>query len=276
MISPIKDSFLHFLALAEHRNISRAAAHLGMTQPQLTKILQRLEDEARELLFERTNRGLVLTEAGAQLRDRISQLELAWASATDSQQLITSQIRIGAHSIIARRRVPSLFLKLRQDFPQLSLHFSEISSKDASHLVANGSIDLAIAANPQEMAGLILQEIDREDIAIWAAVDKSNTSSRDNTTLVVNPQVVQHTRLVRNAKYKQMISVENYEIAAEVALKLKCHVLLPEPAILLHKSSFEKRKTLEKVSIKTIISARSRKNLVLSKAREILLNDLEL
>jgi DNA-binding transcriptional LysR family regulator len=56
-----------FLYLAEHPNLSQAASELYIAQPALSKSISSLEYRLCCTLFERTNRGLILTDAGAQL-----------------------------------------------------------------------------------------------------------------------------------------------------------------------------------------------------------------
>jgi len=64
----------HFVAIAEHRQIGLAAAQIGLTQPALTKSLQRLEQALGTPLFVRRRQGLVLTQAGDRLLIRAMNL----------------------------------------------------------------------------------------------------------------------------------------------------------------------------------------------------------
>ena len=57
-----------FLAVAEERSFSRAAARLHRTQPAVSQVIRKLEDELGELLFERASRDGTLTAAGQLLR----------------------------------------------------------------------------------------------------------------------------------------------------------------------------------------------------------------
>ena len=54
-------------AIAELGSITRAASHLHVAQPALTRHVQRLEEELDVVLFTRANRGVRLTEAGQKL-----------------------------------------------------------------------------------------------------------------------------------------------------------------------------------------------------------------
>ena len=54
----------NFIAVAENGSISKAARELHISQPPLTKQLQRLETELNVTLFERTSKGVTLTKKG--------------------------------------------------------------------------------------------------------------------------------------------------------------------------------------------------------------------
>src|ERR1043166_4486864 len=60
-------SLSYFVRIAELGSITRAAAHLRLAQPALTRHVQRLEEELGTALFTRANRGVRLTEAGEKL-----------------------------------------------------------------------------------------------------------------------------------------------------------------------------------------------------------------
>ena len=62
-------SLAYFVRIAELGSITRAAAHLRVAQPALTRQVQRLEEELGAPLFTRVNRGVRLTEAGQRLLD---------------------------------------------------------------------------------------------------------------------------------------------------------------------------------------------------------------
>ena len=59
-----------FLAIADERNISKAAAKLYVSQPALSQQIKRLEDDFGHRLLLRTNKGVRLIEAGAVLESR--------------------------------------------------------------------------------------------------------------------------------------------------------------------------------------------------------------
>ncbi len=77
----------YFLAVADELHFGRAAAHLGVAQPALSKTIQRLERRLGVTLFERTSRAVALTVAGQVLaRDARTVLEAVSAAAERTQR----------------------------------------------------------------------------------------------------------------------------------------------------------------------------------------------
>ena len=93
----------YFLTICETRNLARAADVLGVSQPALTRSLQRLEARFATQLFVRAPRGVELTPIGAALRERVEKARMTLNDAEkEVGQLAAGKIgkvRIGAGHI---------------------------------------------------------------------------------------------------------------------------------------------------------------------------------
>ena len=73
-------SLAYFVRIAELGSITRAAAHLRLAQPALTRHVQRLEEELGVALFTRANRGVRLTRTPRASVRKIPPSVMGWAS----------------------------------------------------------------------------------------------------------------------------------------------------------------------------------------------------
>ena len=91
----------YFLAICETRNLARAADVLGVSQPALTRSLQRLEARFATLLFVRAPRGVELTPVGAALNGGVLTLrEPVWGAAPgQTAVLLRGDVVVGCATI---------------------------------------------------------------------------------------------------------------------------------------------------------------------------------
>jgi DNA-binding transcriptional LysR family regulator len=261
MFVPFKNEIKAFVALAQFKSVSKAALSLGMTQPQLSKILSSLEAYFNSPLFERTNRGLVITPTGFKLYKDLTQLQEFWADISPESEVLPSIFRIGAHALIAKEFIPNIVQGLLKSCPAFSIHYVEASSKEMSHLILDRKIELGIAANPLPLQGLIIHEVRKQTIGLYH-------TGKNHDLLVLNPQLVMYSRLLKKVKYKKIIEIENYEIAAKTASENGCDALLPSPAA--EGLNFKLIKSLEKVSICLVYREEMRGNLAIKLVRQMI------
>ena len=100
----------YFLQVAERGNFTRAAEDLMVSQPALSRSIQKLEEELGQPLFERQTRSLALTDSGKLLQVRARQIlaliEHTKAEITDDGQ--TGRLRVAAIPTIAPYFLPKV------------------------------------------------------------------------------------------------------------------------------------------------------------------------
>lgn len=139
-----------FLAVARSGNLTSAADQIGLTQPALTKTIRRVEIDFGAKLFERTTRGMILTEAGKLLRERCETIELHYRQGREEISLLKSgalrEFRIAAGVAYHVSIAPDLVKRLSMEFPEMRfvLQF-QVAGQAVPRLIA-GEIELLLGA----------------------------------------------------------------------------------------------------------------------------------
>ena len=138
----------YFLAICESRNLARAAEALGISQPALTRSLQRLEAHFGAQLFVRAPRGVELTPIGAALRARVEKARITLDDAErEVAQLAAGKVgkvRIGAGHCGARLVSQSLFPRFIVERPAAQVQFHVAFNAELFGLVEAGNLDFAV------------------------------------------------------------------------------------------------------------------------------------
>jgi len=141
-------SLHYFVRIAELGSITRAAAHLHVAQPALTRHVQRLEDELNVALFTRANRGVRLTEAGQKLLDGATRIlrdiertgdEIRAQDAHPSGKII-----LGITPTLCPVLVPDLLARMRRDYPMIELKIMHAGMVRLEEFVIDGRVDIAL------------------------------------------------------------------------------------------------------------------------------------
>ncbi|MCB9913937.1 MAG: LysR family transcriptional regulator [Planctomycetes bacterium] len=141
-----------FLEVAETGSISRAAERLFVTQPALSRRLQQLEAELDATLFERTRRGVALTEQGRyvlrearDLVDRYAQLRGRVAELSGLQR---GCVRLGGGATAVSFLLPEAIAAFQAAHPGVLFQVKEAGSRDTELDVAAERLELGIVTLP--------------------------------------------------------------------------------------------------------------------------------
>lgn len=133
--------------LLEERNVTKAAQRLFVTQPAMSKTLQRLRDLFEDPLFTRAPHGLVPTPRALELQQPLNELleQLQQRLFNERFEASTAQgsIFISAPEMFALTTVPRLISQLRSEAPNLLLQSRNLLDQHTD-LLASGALDFAI------------------------------------------------------------------------------------------------------------------------------------
>lgn len=140
----------HFLAVAKAGNFTRAAAEIGISQPALSRSIQKLEKIIGEPLFERQPRGVKLSELGSfflvranQIRDLVDDTFAELDEASNR-----GHVRLAVIPTIAPFLLPTVLRKFSRRHPEIKIQVQEDTTQNIVGLCKDGEVDLAIVALP--------------------------------------------------------------------------------------------------------------------------------
>jgi LysR family transcriptional regulator, hydrogen peroxide-inducible genes activator len=143
----------YFLALSRTLNFTRAAEICNVTQPALTRAIQKMEDELGGLLFSRERSNTHLTELGRLLQPQfeamIENAESARQMATRFLRLEGAQMTLGVMCTIGPLRFVSFLSRFRAMHPGIDLTLTEGIPNRLSELMLAGELDAAIMAHAE-------------------------------------------------------------------------------------------------------------------------------
>lgn len=157
----------YFLSVARHGRLSQAADELGITQPALTKAIQRVEAWFGMSLFERTVRGMALTASGIRAIEQLRRLKASYADTqllvNDMQAQKAGLLRIGITNASGEGLIVETISSLLLQRPALRIRLQHGRSDELSVLVQAGELDAAIVPTytGQPLAGF--QTVIRSD-----------------------------------------------------------------------------------------------------------------
>ncbi|MCK8044891.1 LysR family transcriptional regulator [Shewanella sp. 1CM18E] len=140
-----------FLTLVEVGNYTRAAEKLHLTQPTLTKIIQRLEEHLAQPLLIRNNQKVLATEAGQLLAVSAKQIVGQWHRLQEEMDnlngLQTGQLRLGVCPMMGEMII-ELLSEYRRRFPKIDVTIVELGGYAAEQALLNDTLDLTFTALP--------------------------------------------------------------------------------------------------------------------------------
>jgi DNA-binding transcriptional LysR family regulator len=147
----------YFVAVADERNITRAAARLHMAQPPLSRQIQQLEEEIGTALIEKGSRPLRLTEAGEFFNVHARAVLAAAAdlkSMTQRVGKIERSLAIGFVASILYGMMPEVVRRFQADYPEVEISFHEMTTMMQIQALKEGRIDVGFGRLKSEDAAI--------------------------------------------------------------------------------------------------------------------------
>lgn len=167
--------FRYFLAVAESASVASAARMINIAQSAVTKSIQELEESLGVQLFERTAKGMVLTQEGHRFQASARKVMSAVAEASRidyrQEEILSGSLTVGVTSLVAGYYLADLFSRFQRSHPSVKISVIEDSAQFLEHLLINGEVDLAIMVSnvlgdPQ---ALVVETLTSSPNRVWLA-----------------------------------------------------------------------------------------------------------
>ena len=190
-------SYWIFYTVANAGNISKAAKELYISQPAISKSIQKLEESLNCKLFSRSSRGVILTDEGNLLYDHVKEafetLSMGEDKLKRSIELGVGHIQIGVSSTLCKYMLLPYLSEFIHQNPHISISISCQSTNETLRLLDDNKIDIGLIGKPESLKGLVFDHLsDIEDIFVATPEYLANLAERG----IEKDEVLEHATLM--------------------------------------------------------------------------------
>ena len=153
------DKLRIFMVVANKGKINEASQVLNLTQPSISRAIQKLEQAFGSTLFLRSREGVKLTKAGQLLFEAtgkiLRDLEDVQAQAKYIEHDLKGHLLVGTYESLAEYLWPDFLIELAQIHPDFKLSIKTALNADAQADLLAGRINLLVDAEPRVAANLV-------------------------------------------------------------------------------------------------------------------------
>ena len=182
----------YFLALATELNYTRAASQLSISQPPLTRHIQQLEHSIGVMLFERSTRGVALTQAGKIFLEEARKIVALADQAVNKTKLAhqgqIGRLDIGIFGSSTISVIPTLLIELRKTHPDIIISMQNTTKTQQIEGVREKLLDIGFNRIYPSVPDLAVETVMLENL--YVALHKDHPFA-NNQTLEVKDLVDQ-------------------------------------------------------------------------------------
>ena len=164
-------SYRIFYTVANTGNISKAAKELYISQPAISKSIQKLEESVGCKLFSRSSRGVILTDEGKLLYDHVSEafetLNAGEEKLKRSIELGIGHLKIGVSSTLCKYLLLPYLNEFIKQNPHISISISCQSTNETLRLLEDNKIDIGLIGKPDNLKAIHFDFVEEiEDVFV--------------------------------------------------------------------------------------------------------------
>lgn len=215
-----------FLALADLRHFTRAAAACHLSQPAFSTLVRALEESVGTRLFDRNTRSVQLTPEGRlfepSARRLLADMGRALGDLGDHVERRKGRVHIAALPSLAAGWLPALFAEFHQTWPGIELVLSDQLSDACIDLVRGGQADFALASGSTRIADaaeLRMRVLCTDRFHLVCRADHPLASEPRLTLRKLAPWPFIH--MTRNSSVRQALEAALHPLAMNTVLEVE-------------------------------------------------------
>ena len=186
-------SYWIFYTVANAGNISKAAKELYISQPAISKSIQKLEESLNCKLFSRSSRGVILTEEGSLLYDHVREAFETLGAGEEklkrSIELGVGHLKIGVSSTLCKYMLLPYLKEFIRRYPHISISINCQSTNDTLKLLDDNKIDIGLIGKPDNLKNInfyFLENIEDTFVATSEYIHNLNMRGIKNGEILKN------------------------------------------------------------------------------------------
>ena len=199
----------YYVKITEVKNLTLAAEQLYVTQPTLSKYIERLEDEVGTKLFEKVNRTIQLTYAGERYLEYAKKILAIKHDLDLEMNMIVKEnvgtLKIGIPAIRSGSLLPKVLPVYKKEYPEVDLQIIGGSSQDIDAKLKEGKIDLAIYIQSELQDEFNYEVIGNDKLGVILSPDHPLADQKGiylnqimDETILIQKRSTRHGQLIQN------------------------------------------------------------------------------
>lgn len=240
----------YVMAVYRFKHFAKAAEHCNVTQPTLSSMVQKLEDELGIKIFDRRKQPIKPTPSGLLI------IEKAWNVLLRARQLkevvdeqkntLTGTFNIGVLPTIAPYLIPRFLPKMMNDYPEMDIRVTEMQTEEMRRALKRGDIDAGILAMIEGLEDFECSHLFYEKFFVYIAKDEKLFNNKAIRTIDLSgeylwlldeghcfrDQLVKFCQLKSAARSKKAYNLGSIETFMRIVESGKGVTFIPELALL--------------------------------------------
>lgn len=172
----------YILAVDDLRHFARAADRCNVTQPTLSMMIRKLEEELDVTIFDREKSPVEPTEHGAELirraRQILADVDQLYEYVKSIRDEVSGEVQLAIIPTLAPYLLPLFLPSFADKYPRLKIVIRELVTPDIVHMLKSGEVDIGLLATPLHDPRLVEHPVFHEEFFAYTSTDNKASNKK--------------------------------------------------------------------------------------------------